>query len=127
MAVTKVLFDFDPPTLSLAPGEVKSVLVRATGGDFAPASTLGIQFDPAVVAVVAARPILSGAGAGDATVAGGRVVLELPGGIDLSGTRPVAEITLRAVGAGRTMLAFEKSASGAVVATADAAVEVRSP
>lgn len=127
VAVTKVLFDFDPPTLSLAPGEVESVLVRATGGDFSPASTLGIQFDPAVVAVVAARPILSGGGIGDASVAGGRVVLELPGGIDLSGTRPIAEITLRAVGAGRTMLAFETSASGAVVATADAAVEVRSP
>jgi general secretion pathway protein D len=122
-----VLFDFDPPALSLAPGEVKTVLVRATGGESSPATTLGIQFDPAVAAVVAVRPILSGAGAGDASVSGGRVVLELPGGINLAGTRPVAEITVRAMGAGKTKLAFEKNASGGIVAATDAAIEVRSP
>ncbi|HEV8609663.1 MAG TPA: secretin N-terminal domain-containing protein [Thermoanaerobaculia bacterium] len=122
-----VIFDFDPPALSLAPGEVKSVLVRATGGESSPATTLGIQFDPAIAAVVAVRPILSDAGAGDASVSGGRVVLELPGGINLTSTRPVAEITVRAMGAGRTKLAFEKSVSGGVVATTDAPIEVRSP
>jgi hypothetical protein len=121
-----VLFDVDPPSVSLAPGEVKSVLVRATGGDSTPATTLGLQFDPAVVAVVAVRPILSGGGTGDANVSGGRVVLELPGGSSLAGTHPVAEITLRGMGAGRTKLAFEKNATANVVAT-DAAVEVRSP
>ncbi|HEY6065337.1 MAG TPA: secretin N-terminal domain-containing protein, partial [Thermoanaerobaculia bacterium] len=51
-----VLFDFEPAALSLAPGEVKSVLVRATGSESSPATTLGIQFDPAVAAVVAVRP-----------------------------------------------------------------------
>ena len=122
-----VLFDFDPAALSLAPGEQKTVLVRATGGESAPAATLGIQFDPAVVAVVAVRPILSAGGVGDASVQGGRVVLELPGGISLAGTRPVAEITLRGMGAGRTNLAFENPATGGVIATTDAAVEVRSP
>ncbi|HEX9150417.1 MAG TPA: secretin N-terminal domain-containing protein, partial [Thermoanaerobaculia bacterium] len=120
-----VLFDFDPPTVSLSPGEQKTVLVRATGGDAVPATTLGIQFDPAVVAVVAVRPILSGGGTGDANVSGGRVVLELPGGVSLAGTRPVAEITLRGMGAGRSKLAFEKPSNGAVLAATDAAVEVR--
>ncbi len=122
-----VLFDFDPPAVALAPGEVKSVLVRATGSDSSSATTLGIQFDPAVVAVVSVRPILSGAGAGDASVSGGRVVLELPGGVNLSGTRPVAEITLRGMGSGRTKLSFERPLAGSVVATSDAAIEVRSP
>jgi hypothetical protein len=58
-------------------------------------------------------------------VSGGRVVLELPGGVSLAGTRPVAEITLRGMGAGRSKLAFEKASNGAVLAAADAAVEVR--
>jgi general secretion pathway protein D len=122
-----VLFDFDPAALSLAPGEQKTVLVRATGGESAPATTLGIQFDPAVVGVVAVRPILSAGGVGEASVQGGRVVLELPGGIRLAGTRPVAEVTLRGMGAGRTKLAFEEPATGGVIATTDATVEVRSP
>jgi general secretion pathway protein D len=121
-----VLFEIDPPALSLAPGEVKSVLVRATGGEWSAATNLSIQFDPAIAAVVAVRPILSGAGAGDATVSGGRVVLQLPGGIDLTESRPVAEITLRAMGAGRTKLAFERNVSGSAVSMTDAAIEVRS-
>ncbi|HEU5250134.1 MAG TPA: secretin N-terminal domain-containing protein [Thermoanaerobaculia bacterium] len=122
-----VLFDFDPPALALAPGEVRSVLVRATGGDSSQATTLGIQFDPAVVAVLSVRPILSGFGAGDASVSGGRVVLELRGGVSLSGTRPVAEITLQGVGTGRTRLSFETPSGGSGIVTAtDAAVEVRS-
>jgi general secretion pathway protein D len=122
-----VMFDFDPAALSLAPGEQKTVLVRATGGESAPATTLGIQFDPAVVGIVAVRPILSAGGVGEASVQGGRVVLELPGGISLAGTRPVAEVTLRGMGAGRTKLAFEKDVSGSAVTTTDAAIEVRSP
>jgi hypothetical protein len=121
------MFDFDPAALSLAPGEQKTVLVRATGGESAPATTLGIQFDPAVVGIVAVRPILSAGGVGEASVQGGRVVLELPGGISLAGTRPVAEVTLRGMGAGRTKLAFEKDVSGSAVTTTDAAIEVRSP
>lgn len=122
-----VLFEIDPAIVSLAPGEVKSVLVRATGGEWSSATNLSIQFDPAIAAVVAVRPILSGAGAGDASVSGGRVVLQLPGGIDLTEGPPVAEITLRAMGAGRTKLAFEKNVSGGAVTTSDAAIEVRSP
>jgi hypothetical protein len=122
-----IVLDFDPPTVFLAPGEQKTVLVRATGGDSAPATTLGIQFDPAVVAVVAVRPILSGGGLGDASVNGGRVVLELPAGISLAGTRAVAEMTLRGMGAGHSKLAFEKPSNGTVLAATDAAVEVRVP
>jgi hypothetical protein len=122
-----VSFDFDPPAISLAPGELKTVTVRATGSDVAPATTLGIEFDPAVVAVVAVRPILSGGGSGDANVSGGRVVLELPGGVSLAGTRPIAEMTLRGMGAGRSRLTFAKPSNGALLSAIDAAVEVRSP
>lgn len=122
-----VAFDFDPPAVSLAPGEEKTILVRATGGDSAPATTIGIQFDPAVVAVAGVRPVLAEGGLGATNTGGGRLVLELPGGIALAGTRPVAEITLRGMGAGRTNLTFEKSASAGIVAATDAAIEVRSP
>ncbi|HMA18246.1 MAG TPA: hypothetical protein VKS03_07390, partial [Thermoanaerobaculia bacterium] len=126
-AADAVALDFDPPSVSLSPGEQKTVMLRATGSGSAPPTTLGIQFDPAVVAVVAVRPILSAGGSGDANVSGGRVVLELPGGVSLAGTRPVAEITLRGMGAGRSKLSFEKPSNGGVLAAADAAVEVRSP
>jgi general secretion pathway protein D len=122
-----VAFDFDPPAVSLAPGEEKTILVRATGGDSTTATTLGIQFDPAVVAVAGVRPVLAEGGMGATNVGGGRLVLELPGGIALAGTRPVAEITLRGMGAGRTNLTFEKSANTGIVAATDAAIEVRSP
>lgn len=126
-AADAVALDFDPPSVSLSPGEQKTVMLRATGSGSAPPTTLGIQFDPAVVAVVAVRPILSAGGSGDANVSGGRVVLELPGGVSLAGTRPVAEITLRGMGAGRSKLSFEKPSNGGVIAATDAAVEVRSP
>jgi general secretion pathway protein D len=122
-----VAFDFDPPAVSLAPGEEKTILVRATGGDSTTATTLGIQFDPAVVAVAGVRPVLAEGGMGATNVGGGRLVLELPGGIALAGTRPVAEITLRGMGAGRTNLTFEKSANTGIVAATDAAIEVRAP
>jgi general secretion pathway protein D len=122
-----VAFDFDPPAVSLAPGEEKTILVRATGGDSTPAATLGIQFDPAVVAVAGVRPVLAEGGLGATNTGGGRLVLELPGGIALGGTRPVAEITLRGMGAGRTSLTFETSANAGIVAATDAAIEVRAP
>jgi general secretion pathway protein D len=121
-----VLFDFDPPNIALSAGEQKSVLVRATGATTT-AKTLAIRFDPAVVAVVSVRTILSDGGIANASIEGGRVILELPGGIDLSGTRPVAEVTLRGMGSGRSELAFEKGANDGVTTATDAAVEVRSP
>ncbi|MGI0148253.1 MAG: type II secretion system protein GspD, partial [Thermoplasmata archaeon] len=120
-----VLFDFDPPAVSLAAGEQKTVLVRAAGGESPSSTTVSIHFDPAVVAVVAVRPILVGAGMVEGRVEPGRVVLEFPVGVSLSGTRPVAEITLLGIGAGRSKLSFETS--GGAAAVSEALVEVRSP
>ena len=123
-----VLFDFDPPTVTLATGEQKTVLVRATSSSSTAARSISIQFDPAVVSIIGVRPVLSEGGVGVANLGSGRLVLELPGGIDLSGTRPVAAVTLQGVGAGRTSLAFEKNAGDQDVVTAtDAAIEVRAP
>jgi len=120
-----VLFDFDPPAVSVAPGEQKTVLVRAAGGELPSSATVSIHFDPAVVAVVAVRPILVAAGMVEGRVEPGRVVLEFPAGVDLSGARPVAEITLLGIGAGRSKLSFETS--GGAAAVSEALVEVRSP
>ena len=57
---------------------------------------------------IVARPILgSDSGAADATIEDGSVVLEIPASPDMTGTRAIAEITLRGIGAGRSSLSFE--------------------
>jgi len=117
------LLDFDPPSLSFAPGQDRSLLVRATG-ETLPGGTVVVRFDPAVVTAVSVRPILS-QGVADSRIEPGRVILELPGDANLSGTRAVAEIVLRGVAAGTTTLTFEKSAPDGVFALSQAAVEVR--
>jgi general secretion pathway protein D len=122
-----VLFDFDPPSVSLAPGEQKTVLVRATGGESMSAGDVEVQFDPAVAAVVAVRPILAGGGTAEGRVESGRVVLDIPAGLSLSGTRPLAEITLRGITAGSSKLSFQKATTGGQAILSEAAVEVRAP
>jgi general secretion pathway protein D len=122
-----ILFDFDPTSISLAPGEQKTVTVRATGTDASPSGTLALQFDPAIAAVVAVRPIVGGAGTGEARVEGSKVILDLPSGLGLSGTRSLAEITIKGVAPGSTSLAFDKATTGGQAILSDAAVEVRSP
>jgi len=67
-----------------------------------------VRFDPSVVAAVAVRPILSDSGVADAHIESGRVVIDLPTAVPLSGTRAVAEITVRGVKAGTSTLTFEK-------------------
>ncbi len=119
-AAVAPVYDLDPPVASLAPGETLTVTVRATG-DFLPASALSVVFDPSVVAVAGARPVLEEAGAADTRIEPGRVVFEIPGGVALSGTKPVAEITLRGVAAGRAVLSFEQAPGS----TSSATVEVR--
>ena len=116
------LLDFDPPSLSFAPGQDRSLLVRATG-ETLPGGTVVVRFDPAVVTAISVRPILS-QGVADSRIEPGRVILELPGDAALSGTRAVAEIVLRGVAAGSTTLTFEKSAPDGVFALSQAAVEV---
>lgn len=122
-----VLFDFDPPALQLSAGEQKTVVVRATAEDATPGGTVELSFDPAVFAVVEVKPILAGAGTAEGRVENGRVLLEIPAGVPLAGTRPVAEITLRGIAPGRSRLSVFKAVdSGAAIVSA-AAVEVRAP
>jgi hypothetical protein len=126
-SATPVLLDFDPAYLTLSTGQQQSVLVRATSPGGFPGGTLRVRFDPSVAAAVAVRPVLAGGnGVADARVDGSSVVLELPDSADLSGTRAVAELTLRGIAAGRGTLAFEPvEMAGATVTFSTAVVDVR--
>ncbi len=117
------IFDFDPVSISLAPGEQKSILVRAGGDQTFNDLSLSIQFNPAVAAAVAARPILSDGGAADARIASGHVLVDISSPLALSGTRAIAEIILQGVAPGNCTLSFEKAPSGAGLS--QALVEVR--
>ncbi len=122
---TPILLDFDPAYLSLAPGQQQSILVRVTSAGGFPGGTLTIRFDPSVAAAVFVRPILgSETGVADGRIDQGRVVIELPGFTDLSGTRAVAEITLQGVAPGRSTLSFERAAAEGLVSLSEAVVEV---
>jgi len=117
------IFDFDPVSISLAPGEQKSILVRAGGDQTFNELSLAIQFDPAVAAAVAVRPILPDGGAADARIASGRVLVDISSPLALSGTRAIAEIILQGIAPGNSTLSFEKAPSGAGLS--QALVEVR--
>jgi hypothetical protein len=116
------VFDFDPPSVSLAPGQQRSILVRATGNRTLSNASLVIRFDAVVVAAVAVRPILT-SGLADARVESGRVVVDISSPLSLSGTQAVAEIVLQGIAAGQSTLSFEKAPDGA--GSIPAAVEVR--
>ncbi|MEO8348573.1 MAG: secretin N-terminal domain-containing protein [Acidobacteriota bacterium] len=122
-----VAYDFEPASLSLAPGEVRTVLVRATGTGPVPAGTVEVAFDPAILSVLAVRAIPAGNGVSEGRVESGRVVVDLPAGAALSVGTPLAEITLRAIAPGKSKLAFEKVTTGGQAALSEAAVEVRTP
>jgi hypothetical protein len=124
---TAILLDFDPAYLALAPGQQQSILVRATASGGFPGGTFAVRFDPSVVAAVFARPILgSDSGVANATIESGRVVLEIPGSAEMTGTRAVAEITLRGMAAGRTALSFEPAeVTGASATFSGSVVDVR--
>ncbi len=120
----RLLFDFDPPSLAFSPGQQRSILVRATGEEAMTNTSLAIRFDPAVVAAIAVRPILSEGGVADAHIESGRVVVEIPTSVAVSGTRAVAEILLQAVAPGRSALSFERP-SAEEANRSEAVVEVR--
>jgi len=126
-ASAQILLDFDPTYLALAPGQQQTVLVRATSASGFPGGTITLAFDPAVAAVVVAKPILrSGSGVADANVEDNRVVIEVPSSPDLTGTRALAEITLRGIATGRASLTLAPSGmANAVVTTSQAVVDVR--
>ena len=124
---TAVLLDFDPAYTALAPGQQQSILVRATSAAGFPGGTLTVRFDRSSAAAVAVRPILgSGTGAAEGWIDGDRVLITIPATAELSGTRAVAEITLRGIAAGRSTLTFEPlEMSGASVTLSQAVVDVR--
>ena len=118
-AATTPVYDLDPPAATLAAGQTMTVYVRATG-DTLPPSALAITFDPAVVAVIGAQPVIED-GTADTRIEPGRVVLELPGGMLLSGTQVIARLMLVGVKAGRTSISFEQAPGG----SSSASVEVK--
>jgi general secretion pathway protein D len=120
-----VIFDFDPPTLAIAPGEQKTMVVRATGASASTSGRVSVRFDPAVAAVVAVRPIVVGAGTAEGKVEGNKVILDLPSALGLSGTHSLAEITIRGMAPGAAKLSFENMTTGTSVVLADASVVVR--
>ena len=122
-----VAFDFEPASLSLAIGEVRTVLVRATGAGTAPEGKVEVAFDPAILAVLAVRAIPAGNGIAEARVDPGRVVLDLPAGTTVESGAFLAEITVRALAPGRSKLAFDKATTGGAAWLSEAAIEVRTP
>jgi general secretion pathway protein D len=109
-APTPILLDFDPAFLALAVGQQQPILVRATSPAGFPGGTLSIHFDPSIAAAVAVKAILgSDTGVAEANVQGDRVVLQIPPSPDLTGTRAVAEITLRGIAPGEATLTFQPS------------------
>ena len=122
-----VIFDFDPPSLAIAPGEQKTMVVRASGESASTSGRVEVRFDPAVAAVVAVRPIVVGALTAEGRVEGNKVILDLPTALGLSGTHSLAEITIRGVAAGIATLSFENATTGSPAVLSDAAVVVRAP
>jgi general secretion pathway protein D len=118
-----LIFDFDPLSISLTPGQQKSILVRAGGDQSVSDISLSIRFDPAVAAAVAVRPILIDGGMADARIEAGHVIVEIPSGMTVTGTRAIAEIILQGMAPGNGSLFFEKAPSGASLS--QALVEVR--
>jgi hypothetical protein len=127
VGTTQVLLDFDPAYTALGVGQQQSILVRATSAAGFPGGTLTIRFDPSIAAAVVVRPILgSGTGVAEGSIESDRVVIQLPESADLSGTRAVAEITLRGIAPGRAALSFEPmEMPGASPTLSQAVVDVR--
>jgi len=123
----QALFDFDPPSATLAVGAQQSILVRATTAAALTGSTVAIRFDPAVVTPVVVRPILgNGSGTADAVVQKDHIVIQFPSAEELGGTRALAEITLRGVAPGHSTLVFEPTdISGAAVLSTPTVIDVQ--
>jgi general secretion pathway protein D len=113
------VFSFDPAFVSLAPGQRRSLVLRAAG-DALTTDTLAVTFDPRVAAIVLARPVLTADGVADARIEAGRAVFQLPVGTPLSGTRVIGEIIVLGVAPGRAVLSLQGTGGGA-----SAVVEVR--
>ena len=124
---TPILLDFDPSYLTLGVGQQQTIHLRATSPGGFPGGTLRVRFDPSVAAAVSVRPVLVGDnGLTVARIEGGAVVLELPDAADLSGTRAIAEVTLRGIAPGLATMAYEPvEMPGATVTFSTAVTSVR--
>jgi general secretion pathway protein D len=120
-----LIFDFDPVSVLLAPGQQKWVQVRAAGGQTLSNTSLAIRFDPAIAAAVAVRPLLAEGGVADARIESGLILVDIQSTISLSGTQPIAEILLLGIAPGNASLSFEKAPAGASLSAAS--VDVRNP
>jgi general secretion pathway protein D len=126
-AETPIGLDFDPAYLTLGSGQQQTVAVRATTPGGFPGGTLRIRFDPSVAAAISVRPVFGGStGVAIGRIEGASIVLELPDSADVTGTRTLAEVTLRGIAPGRATLAFEPiEMPGATVSFSTAVVDVR--
>jgi len=115
-ATAAPVYDLDPSSASIKSGEAVTVSVRATG-DSLPPSVLAVRFDPAVLSVIGVEPIIESAGEADTRLEPGRVVLELPGGTALSGTKPIARIRFQGMKAGRSVVSFDQAPGSTSSAT----------
>ncbi len=124
---TPILLDFDPSYLTLGVGHQQTIQLRATSPGGFPGGTVRVRFDPAIAAAVSVRPVLVGDyGPTEARIEGGIVVLELQDSMDLSGTRAIAEVTLRGIAPGLAMMAYEPAEMpGATVTFSTAVAQVR--
>jgi general secretion pathway protein D len=122
-----ILLDFDPAFQALLVGQQQPILVRATSPAGFPGGTLTVHFDPSIAAAVAVKPILgSDTGMADTRVEGDRVVLQIPPSPELTGTRAIAEITVRGIAPGEATLTFQPSdLQGASVAYSQTTLQVR--
>ena len=118
-----LLFDIAPASIAVGKGQQSSILVRVTGQDASVNGSVVVRFDPAMLSVIGVRAILPEGGVADSHIEPGRVVLNLPNSIALSGTRALAEIVVQGVRAGSSKLTFDRGTSSA--SFADATVEVR--
>jgi general secretion pathway protein D len=122
-----ILLDFDPSYLTLGVGQQQTIHLRATSPGGFPGGTFRVRFDPAVAAPVSVRPVFLGdSGTSVARVEGADVILELPDAADLSGTRAIAEVTLRGIAPGLATMAYEPvEMPGATVTFSTAVAQVR--
>ena len=115
-AAVAPVFDIDPPLASIKAGDTLTLAVRATG-DSLPPSSLVLRYDPAVLAVAGIEPILDDNSAAESRIEPGRVLLDLPGGQVLSGTRAIARLTFKGVAAGRAVVSFDQAPGSSASAT----------
>jgi hypothetical protein len=122
-------FSFDPPSLSLAPGQEQTVLLYASGVESLASSKVGLDFEPSVLQVERIEPL---GGGSVEPVSANRIAFTLSSeGGGLSGLHPVARLTVKGVARGSGFLSLDATAmtlengGPAIVSVSPAQVEVK--